>query len=235
MYMKTFITTKENLIKRYLNEITFLSEKEVSFSSGKKIRLKKYRECYFIEVEGLTRLIKIPKDSPMFIHHDLIQVDENIRYTIPNMLDGYVVNGNILLEGADGTGKTTISRELAQLGIITEDRNVPNISWMMEPQYSREERNETIRTYIESNPDKTIVFFYNSDEQELMSRIDGRTTNSAYDQFALYKQEKYLDTYSELKRLTNLKLYDVHGKSIYAITHDIMQFTKSIPKGLIRK
>ena len=88
---------------------------------------------------------------------------------------------------------------------------------------------------VKSSSNKTVIFFYNSDEKELMSRINGRATNSDYDQFALYKQEKYLDAYSELKSLANLKLYDVHGKSIYAITHDMMQYSKEFPKELVRR
>lgn len=236
--METHITTKENLLKRYMNEMKFLKSSSVSFAQNEiisKLPILYYQECFLIEIKGIVTLIKIPNNSNIYRHPDTIRVDNNVRYTIPNILDGYVINGNILLEGADGVGKTTISKGLAYKGIITEDRNVPNISWVMEPQYERNERIETIQKYIECSQNKTIVFFYNSNEKELLDRIETRGTRSDYDKFALYKQEKYLDTYEVLHNFRNLILYNVSGKSIYEITTDIEAYSTSVPKRLVRK
>lgn len=236
--METHIITKKNLLERYKREMIFIRNSSMYFEHDKnvyKLPIIYYTEYVMIDVNGIVTLIKIPSGSNIYRHPDTIRIDDNVRYTIPNILDGYAINGNILLEGADGTGKTTISKELAYRGIITEDRDVPNISWMMEPQYTREERIKTIQRYIENNPQKTIVFFYNSNEKELLNRIESRGVRSEYDKFALYKQEKYLDTYETLKFLHNLILYDVNGKSIHSITNDIEKYSTILPKRLVKK
>lgn len=236
--METHITTKANLLKRYIEEMKFIKQSILKIQSENKeffLPISYYEECALIYIEGIITLMKIPRNSSIYRHPDTIRVDNNPRYTLPNILSGYVVNGNIVLEGADGVGKTTISKILAEKGIITEDRNVPNISWLMEPEYDRTERIKTIGNYITSNPNKTIIFLFNSNEKELMDRINNRAHQSDYDKYALYKQDKYLDTYRELQHLKNLVLYDVNGKSIAEVANTVSTYTSSYPKSWVKK
>lgn len=115
MKYRIFLALKDNLLSIFLADKVFL-ESCLVFRYGKIVRKKIYQDFFTISVADIT-LIYISQNNEHLIHKDFIEVTDNKRYNISNILDGSVSLANLVIEGSDGVGKSTLVANLAQLGI----------------------------------------------------------------------------------------------------------------------
>lgn len=217
---RKFIGLKRNMVDRFILEYEddYLGEYEGII--GQKVKIKQYKEFKIICFENLIDLIVINSDSEIKMFEDFVDVTNNELYEIKNILNGSIVNLNIILEGGDGVGKTTLSKHLAQLGMICSDREVNSITKKMKPEVNELDRLEEVSKFLMENNDKDVFFLYIT-EEELTRRNMFRSVYSEYDKDAVIFQRIYLETYNELKHFPNLHLLNCDQKNVCDLTKEI--------------
>lgn len=229
MLNNVYITLKENLMQKFLSDKALLTnEPEVQIVNvngvRKKIETYLYNGFNIVNVNNIVCLINIPQDSDIFVYRDFIDVTQNSRFDINNILNGTVNLANLVIEGTDGVGKTTVAKALAMRGWLCEDRCVSVITKNMKPEISEDVRLNAVSSYLENNRMKKILFLHLSDENELLRRIYSRGEVTEYDRQAVIFQRLYIETYMKLKDYTNLYLVDCSNKSISQMIEEIEKF-----------
>lgn len=217
---KKYICMKKNLKDRFLSDKQLLDvqcdeyESEDSFNIKTEIWLDpKTGNTFFIQnVDGIIDLFLIPSSSNIFINKDFLDVTKNSLYEIDNILNNSIAVTNTYIEGADGTGKTTVVNGLASRGIITIDRCVEYVTKVMN-QNDRALIVNSVRSFLEKNPTSKMIFLYVSDKDEHYKRIYNREIVSEFDKTAFELQDKYLYAYEKLKDYKNLYLVDTYNKT----------------------
>lgn len=210
--MKKYIALKDNLERIYLsNKI-----KTDSYT------LKKYENTILLECYSGFSTITINEEFTIFYFfdkttqkpfNDFIEITSNPLYSLNNVLKGSLKKTNIIIEGADGVGKSTLVRKLANKGYLTQDRAVKEITQKMREEIPTEIRVEAVKKYLQADKNRKLIFLYLSDERELKRRIDTREKISEYDKKAIIFQRLYLDTYNRLSHFNNVYIIDCLGKT----------------------
>ena len=215
--MERYLSLKDALDDRINNEIHLFgsSTSKVSYNESYDT-LKTYYadECTIYNLRGIT-LYDVRNDSPFIRYEDLINVTNDEKFTFNGILSNKAFDAKVIVEGADGTGKSTATRSLAiNNGIICKDRCARHISrCMSNDELSLNDKTEKIYNFIKNNPDTDILFLYLSDIEEMQKRIFSRPRITDYDRKAIETQKNYLNVYKNLSFLNNLYLYDVIDKS----------------------
>lgn len=124
--------------------------------------------------------------------NDFIDVTSNEKYQLKNILSGSLKKMNLVIEGADGVGKSTLIRNLANKGYLAQDRAVKEVTQKIREEISSEERISGIKEYLQSDLNRKLVFLYLSDETVLKERINTRSLITEFDKKALIFQRLYV-------------------------------------------
>ena len=130
-----------------------------------------------------------------------------------NIYKGSLKKINVIIEGADGVGKSTLAQNLAVEGILTQDRAVKEITQKMREEIPDTIRINKVKQYLKEDKNRKVIFLYLSDEESLKKRIYSREVVSEFDKKAIIFQRLYLDTYYNLKNYKNLFLIDCLNKT----------------------
>ena len=220
--MKTYIALKDNLERIFLSD-KVLIRKWIIKKGSKEVFVEKYKGFYSIKIPDIIRLFFISQNSTIKPHNDFIDVTGNKLYKISNILNGSLKKINIIIEGADGLGKSTLVNELAQQGYLSQDRAIHEVTQSMREYIPKEIRVENVRKYLAENKNRRLIILYLSDEEVLRERILNREEISEYDKKAIIYQRLYIDTYFALKDFENIFLIDVLGKSPKQIATEIIK------------
>lgn len=221
--MKKYIALKNNLQRIYLSTRQLLKSHIIE-KEQIKVKLDFYRGFITVDVEEIVTLFYFFNSSNEKPFVDFIEVTNNPKYCLKALINGSVIKTNVIIEGADGVGKSTIVNELAEQGYLTQDRAIKEITQKMREEVTKKERVESIRKYLEIDKTKKVIFLYLSDEKELKNRINSRKIISEYDKKALILQRLYLETYYFLKSktdLNNLILINCLGKTPKDIAKEV--------------
>mgnify|MGYP001111242964 CR=1 FL=1 len=223
--MKTYIMLKDSAEKNFLLDKNIL-KKKAAFVNGKKITIEKYASFSSMDIQDTVRLFYIPEKSDVEVNKNFIEVTENRNYKVDNILKGSLRKTNLVIEGGDGAGKSTLVNELAQKGILTQDRAVEEVTRSMKTYLTRDERIQKVERYLRNNPAKNLVFLYISDENVLHDRVFNREIVDEFDKEAIVTQRLYLDTYNTLKNYPNLFLVDGLNKNPQEIANEVIRLTQ---------
>ena len=220
--MHKYIALKDNLERIFLSDKKLVRTRKFQ-REGKEILLEAYEGFYSIKIVGIVRLFYISKKSNVKKHNDFIDVTWNSLYKVQNILRGSLNCTNIVIEGADGTGKSTLINELAQLGYLCQDRAVHEVTQSMRENIPRNIRINNVRLYLEEKRHRKLVILYLSKEGELEKRIFSREEISEYDKKALIFQKLYLDTYFSLQCFQNIFLLDGYDKAPRELANEVIK------------
>ena len=207
-----YTRSKKEGDKTIVEEITediFLS----NFEDSKVIvkNRKKYQyDLFTIEIDYFYKphefiMVEVSSDTEDLEKYQnpetLIEVTENPIFQNKNIANGSIQKSNIIIEGTDGVGKTTVIKNLLKEGIICQDRCEDVISKNMLFDISMEKRAKEIEEkYFSKNQETMIVFLINLDKQELQRRINSREKISEFDLEAYEYGLLYRDTYEYMIR-----------------------------------
>ena len=220
--MNLYLALKDNLEKIFLSDKK-LQERRVLRKKNIEIIYEKYLGFFTLSIGSVVRLFYIPEKCRYMAHKDFINVTKNKRYRLKNILNGSIVRTGIVIEGADGTGKSTLVGELAQRGFLCQDRAVKEITCSMREEILKEERIKNVKKYLEQNSNKIVVFLYLSNENVLKDRIFSRGELSEFDKKAIIFQRMYVETYNSLKDFQNLFIVDCIDKTPKQIANEIIK------------
>lgn len=130
-----------------------------------------------------------------------------------NIFKGSLKKTNVVIEGADGVGKSTLAKNLALEGILVQDRAVKEITQKMREEISDITRINGVEEYLKEDEKRKVFFLYLSDEKVLKERIYTREFVSEFDKKAIIFQRLYLDTFDKLRNYKNLFLIDCLNKT----------------------
>lgn len=218
--MKKYIALKDNLERIYLSDKVKINGYIVN-KNGKQILVEHYKDFITININSDIKIFYFLNDSQCMIFSDFIEVTNNSKYLINNILNGSVKNMNVVIEGADGVGKSTLVSNLANLGYLVQDRAIKEITQKMRLEIPREIRINEVKKYLQIYKNRKVIFLYLSDEKELEKRIYSRKVISEFDKKAISFQRAYLDTYNSLKYLKNLFAVDCLQKTPEYLTIEI--------------
>lgn len=123
----------------------------------------------------------------------------------------------IIIEGADGVGKSITVEHLKKYNIDSQDRNKDVFSKYMMFDVSMKERTKVYEDYLINHED-IVIFIINNNEKELLDRIYKRSIIDKFDLDAPKYNKLYLDTYNYMFKNNMLhdKLFlaDCTNKSI---------------------
>lgn len=223
--MKTYIILKDGAEELFLKDNNMIDSKTI-FTNGQNVTIESYDLFCCVNVPGIVRLFCIPENSYLSNYKNFINVTGNNKYNINNILKGSLHNTNIVVEGADGSGKTTLVTYFAQMGLLTQDRAVEEVTKSMKTYLSENERVARVEKYLRDNPSKNLVFLYLSDEDVLYDRVFSREVLDEFDKDAIISQRLYKDTYEKLKSYPNLFLVDCLNKTPEVIANEIIELTR---------
>ncbi len=213
MKYHVYLALKDNLLKIFISDKVKLGTEYVRCGKIDVIKTL-FQDFYTLEFKNIVTLIYIQENKLEIKHADFIDVTENSKFYIEDILNGSVVNANTVIEGSDGVGKSTLVANLAQLGILCQDRAVNSITKKMKPEIESNERLFSIQKYLDEEPSRKVIFLYLSSEFELNKRIYSREFISEYDKHSIIFQRLYVDTYMKIKeKYKNIFLLDCLNKS----------------------
>ena len=177
---------------------------------------KKYRDKkYTIEIDEFFRpvkmtIIEVSSDTSRLEDYKqdetFIEVTGNPIFQNENIIKGSIQKSEVIIEGTDGVGKTTVIKRLLEDGIICQDRCEEVISKNMLFDISTEECAKKIyERYFENETGETVVFLINLDRNELLNRIQGRENISEFDLEAYEYGLLYKKTYEYMIKKYNTK------------------------------
>lgn len=217
-----FLALKDNLLKIFLGDKILIGSEIMHYDNSKVIK-NIYDGFCTIVVDKIITLICIPETRLNIMHSDFIEVTSNKIFDISNILAGSIFKANTVIEGGDGVGKSTLVSNLAQLGIICQDRAVKEITKKMKPEVVEDERLYSLQHYLNADRNRKVIFIYISDERELEKRIYSREIITEYDKKSVIFQRLYVDSYKKLKgQNSNLFLIDALNKSREDIVKEVM-------------
>lgn len=225
--MKMYIALKDNLNRIFLYD-KILIKVIIIKKDDKKLYVEKYEGFYSIKIEEKDlRIFYIDENSKVKPYKDFIDVTSNNIYKISNILKDSINNMNTVIEGADGTGKSTLVNELAQQGYLCQDRAIREVTQSMREEIPKDIRINNVKRYLEKDIKRNLVILYISDENVLKKRILNRKDISEYDKKAIIYQKLYLDTFLSLKKYDNIFLVDGLGKNKKQIATEVIKLIKS--------
>lgn len=225
--MKMYIALKDNLNRIFLYD-KILIKVIIIKKDDKKLYVEKYEGFYSIKIEEKDlRIFYIDENSKVKPYKDFIDVTSNNIYKISNILKDSINNMNTVIEGADGTGKSTLVNELAQQGYLCQDRAIREVTQSMREEIPKDIRINNVKRYLEKDIKRNLVILYISDENVLKKRILNRKDISEYDKKAIIYQKLYLDTFLSLKKYDNIFLVDGLGKNQKQIATEVIKLIKS--------
>lgn len=137
----------------------------------------------------------------------------------------------IVIEGANGVGKTTVAQKLRELGLDCLDGEKTTISPCMTPENAIIERANSWRNYLLNHPRDRLVILTMSDHVTLMQRIQERDgAIDKYNHEALMCDSLYNGTYNLITKhfpqsfddvLPRLQLLDVSQMSVNEVASAI--------------
>lgn len=233
--MERYISLKDALDDRIAMEISIVG------SSSKKICFGNYCDtlntlladnCLIHTLKNI-KIYDVPKESTFKRYDDLIDVTGDSRFSFSGILSGKAKATNVIVEGADGTGKTTATRRIAlEEGLLCKDRDANNISrYVSSKEISFQEKVKRIYEFIDNNKDLDILFLVLSDTLEMQRRIFSRKRITHYDLMAIETQKTYIDIYKELCFLPNLYLYDVSYSSKEEVKNLVRSHIRVLKEG----
>ena len=210
--MKKYVTLKDNL------ERIFLSKKKIIKSyfltkENHNLLVEYYNGFIAVHIEGIVTIFYFFNETDEKPLNDFIDVTSNEKYQLKNILSGSLKKTNLVIEGADGVGKSTLIRNLANKGYLAQDRAVKEVTQKIREEISSEERINEIKKYLQADLNRKLVFLYLSDESVLTNRINSRELITEFDKKALIFQRLYVDTYNHLSNFRNLYIIDCSGKA----------------------
>lgn len=208
--MRKYVALKDNLERIYLTQK--IKIRSYTLKKG-RIRVTQYQGFVTVNVDKIITIFYFFDGTSEKPFDDFIEVTSNDKYLITNILQGKLKKTNIVIEGTDGVGKSTLVKNLANRGYLTQDRAVEEVTKRMKEEISEESRLESVKKYLETDKNRKLVFLYLSSEKELESRINSRENISEYDKKAVVFQRLYQGTYNKLSYFNNLYIIDCLGKS----------------------
>lgn len=216
--MKKYVALKDNLGRIFLLDKIKIDSYKLKIGKN-EILVENYKKFSTISINKTITIFFFSDEERPF--NDFINVTQNKLYLLENVLKGSLKQTNIVIEGADGVGKSTLVAELAYKGYITQDRAVNEVTRKMREEIPKEDRIQGVKKYLEMDKNRKLVFLYLSDENVLKQRIESRKDISEYDKKALIFQRLYLDTYNELKSFSNIYIIDCLGKTPAELVKEI--------------
>jgi Predicted nucleotide kinase (related to CMP and AMP kinases) len=204
-----------------------------NYLQDKKLKSKKSYKCYaeyIYENDIVLKIYNVPfqiiiiESISKIYYNDFIEVTDISLYDECEILRGSLKNSNIILEGTDGVGKSTIATLLARRGLICMDREEKIISKHMVFDVGLEERIKKYRKYLNNNKEKKLIFLVIKDKEELTRRIKNR--KEILDEFDILAYEYgllYIETYEKMKNQGNLFLVECDGKSPEDILSEVLK------------
>lgn len=218
--MKKYVALKDNLGRIFLSDKTKVDSYEVKIREN-EILVENYNGFSTVNINKKITIFYFSNEAKQKPFDDFIDVTQNSLYELKNILDGSLKQTNMVIEGADGVGKSTLVTELAYKGYITQDRAVKEVTRKMREEISKQNRIQDVKEYLEEDTNRKLIFLYLSDENVLKQRIESRENISEYDKKALIFQRLYLDTYNELKDFSNIYIIDCLGKTPTELVKEI--------------
>ncbi len=218
--MKKYVALKDNLGRIYLSNKIKTDSYEVKIGKN-EILVENYEGFSTVNVNKIITIFYFSDEAKERPFNDFIDITQNDLYVLKNVLNGSLKQTNIVIEGPDGVGKSTLVTELAYKGYITQDRAVKEVTRKMREEIPKEDRIRGVKEYLEIDRNRKLVFLYLSDESILKKRIEGRENISEYDKKALIFQRLYVDTYNELKSFENIYVIDCLGKTPQDLVEEI--------------
>ena len=209
---------KDNLGRIFLSDKIKIDSYKQRIGKN-EILVENYKKFSTISINKTITIFFFSDEERPF--NDFINVTQNKLYLLENVLKGSLKQTNIVIEGADGVGKSTLVAELAYKGYITQDRAVNEVTRKMREEIPKEDRIQGVKEYLEMDKNRKLVFLYLSDENVLKQRIESRKNISEYDKKALIFQRLYLDTYNGLKSFSNIYIIDCLGKTPAELVKEI--------------
>ena len=201
--MKKYITVKNNLERIFLSQR--VQNKTFQIIKEKQKLIVEYYDSFIaVNITGIITIFYFFNDTCEQPHNDFIDVTLNEKY---------LLKINVIIEGADGVGKSTLAQNLAVEGILTQDRAVKEITQKMREEIPDTIRINKVKQYLKEDKNRKVIFLYLSDEESLKKRIYSREVVSEFDKKAIIFQRLYLDTYYNLKNYKNLFLIDCLNKT----------------------
>ncbi len=210
--MKKYIVLKDNLERIFLSKNEKIKSNFIT-KENHNLLVEYYTSFITVHIEKIITIFYFFNKTEEKLTNDFIDVTSNEKYKLKNILNGSLKKTNIVIEGADGVGKSTLIKQLANQGYISQDRAVKEVTQKIRIEISREERIDDIKKYLKSDTNRKLVFLYLSDESVLENRINSRELISEFDKKALIFQRLYLDTYNHLSHFKNLYIVDCLGKT----------------------
>jgi len=218
--MKKYVALKDNLGRIFLSDKTKVDSYEVKIREN-EILVENYNGFSTVNINKKITIFYFSNEAKQKPFDDFIDVTQNSLYELKSILDGSLKQTNMVIEGADGVGKSTLVTELAYKGYITQDRAVKEVTRKMREEIPKKHRIEDVKKYLEEDINRKLIFLYLSDENVLKQRIESRENISEYDKKALIFQRLYLDTYNELKDFSNIYIIDCLGKTPTELVKEI--------------
>lgn len=220
--MKRYICVKKVLYERFMRDKSVI-KRYTKTLHGFKYIVTYYGEFFTLDVVGIIKLFYFPENPSFFMYRDFIDVTNNSLYSLSSIVSGKIRNTGIILEGADGSGKTTLCKEFAKCGYLMEDRCVKSISKIMEADIPLDQRVDSVKQFLVTHPNNIVIFLNNTDDKEIMRRIYSREEVSKYDMQALKKRDLYHETFMKLQKyeINNIKEIDITNKSVKQIMTEI--------------
>lgn len=216
--MKKFVIVKDLLMEK------FLSDKRLKEIQYKNEKIVLYYEGFFIEKFKNVDIINVIENS-IFIFDNMFEVTGNKIYENIEQKN-YIKRSNIVLEGPDGVGKTTLAKSFVDEGILVKDREINNITKMMHDDVSEETRLLTVSNFLTNNPEKDIVFMI-LNKENLLNRISNRKNITEYDKKSLIYLEFYKQIYYQLnKYYSNLHLLNCDNSSVEELKQKTLKLVK---------
>lgn len=210
--MKKFIALKDNLSRIFLSDKTRINTNSIHLQN-QLILIDFYKEDFLtVTIMGIT-VFYFYNNSKVKPFNDFIDITSNEKYKLKNIICNSLLKTNIIIEGADGIGKSTLVMELAHMGYITQDRAVNEITRKIRKEIPLNERLKSISDYLSYDKYRKVIFLFLSDESILENRINSRENISEFDKRALEFHRLYIDTYFHLRHYENLYLIDCFNKS----------------------
>lgn len=210
--MKKYIALKDNLERIFLSKKTKINSYNL-IRANNVIIVEHYNDFITVNVNKIITIFYFFNYTQEKPFNDFIDITTSKKYLLKNILKGSLKKVNIVIEGADGVGKSTLVKKLANRGYLTQDRAVKEVTQKMREEIPTKERIDEIRKYLQTDLNRKLVFLYLSDEAALEKRINSRKSISEFDKKALIFQRLYVDTYTRLSNFKNLYIIDCLGRT----------------------
>lgn len=218
--MKKYIALKDNLERIFLSKRAKIKSYFLT-KEHHNLLIEYYNGFSTVHIEGIITIFYFFNGTEEKPFDDFIDITLNEKYLLKNILNGSLKKTNIVIEGADGVGKSTLIRKLASKGYLAQDRAVKEVTQKMREEIPSEERINEVKNYLQDDLNRKLVLLYLSDESVLKNRIDSRKVISEFDKKALIFQRLYVDTYNHLSNFSNFYIIDCLGKDPEKLVKEI--------------